>query len=53
MRRRFERSKGLVVHLFCGSGRKVFNNISERNDFVHMDREEDLFLDDTFRFLLR
>ena len=55
MRRRFEKCQGLVLHLFCGKGRKAFNAVSERSGFVHVpvDRDEDLLPDSTFQFLMR
>ena len=55
MRRRFEKSEGLILHLFCGSGRKAFDAVSERSNLVHVpvDRQEDLLADNTFQFLMR
>ena len=55
MRRRFEKSEGLVLHLFCGKGRKAFDAVAERSNLVHVpvDRGEDLLSDDTFQFLMR
>ena len=55
MRKRFERSDGLVLHLFCGKGRKAFDAVSERSNLVQVpvDRDEDLLADNTFQFLMR
>eukprot|EP00439_Symbiodinium_sp_Y106_P020249 s8414_g2.t1 len=55
MRRRFERSEGLVLHLFCGEGRRAFDKVAEKNGMVHVPVEtgEDLLADETYQFLLR
>ncbi|CAE7438163.1 unnamed protein product, partial [Symbiodinium sp. CCMP2592] len=55
MRRKFERAKGLVVHLFCGEGRKAFDRVSEKHGLIHVpvDTAEDLLAEGTYQYLLR
>ncbi|CAE7369176.1 RE1 [Symbiodinium sp. CCMP2592] len=55
MRRRFERSSGLVVHLFSGEARKAFDLVSEKHGYAHVpvDSAEDLLSDCTYQFLMR
>ena len=51
-RRRCLRSRGIVVHAFCGGAKRAFEHAAHKWDFAHLsiDSAEDLLNDSTYRF---
>ena len=55
IRCRLLRSKGIILHLFCGESRKAFEELATKHGLVHLavDLSENLLGLGTFRFLLQ
>ena len=55
MRRKCDKSEGLLIHLFRGSNRRVFEGLVERSKVavLPVDKAEDLLSDNTFRYVLQ
>ena len=54
-RRRLAKTRGILVHAFCGSSRKVFEKTALSAGLGHLpvDQKEDLLRASTYRYLLR
>ncbi|CAE7222563.1 RE1 [Symbiodinium sp. CCMP2592] len=55
MRRKCDKSDGVLVHLFRGSNKRVFEGLAERSKVtvLSVDKPEDLLSDNTFRYLMQ
>ena len=55
MRRRCEKSDGVMIHLFSGGNKRAFEGIAGRSKIalLAVDRAEDLLADNTFRYLVQ
>ena len=55
MRRKCDKSEGLLIHLFRGSNKRVFEGLVERSKVavLPVDKAEDLLSDNTFRYVLQ
>ena len=54
IRRRIARSKGLLIHAFCGLSRNPFEEVAREHGLAHVtiDQREDLLRPSTYHFLM-